>query len=101
MLVLEKLPFFVASVALVAITYWAQSQGGAMAFGQRLPLAYRLGAVPVNYLTYLWHSIWPIGLAAFYRHPGASLPLWEAVASAAILVGLSIAVWRQRTSQPT
>jgi tetratricopeptide (TPR) repeat protein len=52
----------------------------------------RLGGALVSYASYLGQFFYPVGLAAFYPHPAASLPVWKAVAALLLLAGISVAV---------
>jgi Flp pilus assembly protein TadD len=78
-------------------TVWAQ--GEAVVPLDRLPFCWRLGNALVSYVAYVGQSCCPLGLAVFYPHPGASLPIGKIVASAAILASVSAAAlagWRRR-----
>jgi protein O-mannosyl-transferase len=66
-LVLEKLPFFLMSVASSVVTLAAQK--GAMADIVRLDLPSRLSNAIVSYGVYLWQMFWPLRLAVLYSHP--------------------------------
>jgi len=100
MLVAEKLPFFLVSAACAAVTVLAQGHGGALAYGRSLSLADRLLAVPVNYLIYLRQTLWPAGLAVFYRHPGGDLPMWQPLAAAVVLALVTISARWLRQTRP-
>ena len=94
-LVLEKLPLFVLVAASCAVTYLVQQQGGAMKYAERLPFLTRLANVPVAYVTYLAHTVWPQGLAVFY--PFVERPPWEVVLAVILLLAVTGAVvWQAR-----
>ena len=60
-----------------------------------LPLAWRLVNAPIAYALYLWKTVWPVGLASFYPHPGL-LPSQDlaSVLPASLALGLgTIAAW--------
>ncbi|HEY6106487.1 MAG TPA: tetratricopeptide repeat protein, partial [Anaeromyxobacteraceae bacterium] len=101
-LLLEKLPLLALSLASSAVTLAAQSSGGAVAAAARLPLAARIGNALIAWVWYLWKSIWPTSLAAFYPHPAVSpggIPAWKVAGAASLLVAASALVawqWRRR-----
>ncbi len=90
-LVLEKTPLFALSAASCVVTYLAQHAGGAVAV-REFPLSVRAANAVVAYVTYLWKMIAPIRLAAYYPHPGVTLPEWQTVGSTVLLVAITAAV---------
>ena len=101
-LLVEKLPLFALSLASVALTLAAQSAGGALAV--EIPLAERLANVPLAYLTYLGHALWPSGLAVLYPHPALVEPeRSRLLAGAGALLVLVLLTWlatRERHRRP-
>jgi tetratricopeptide (TPR) repeat protein len=99
-LVLEKLPLLGLSLAASAVAVLAQGGAGAVAAAARLPLATRLANAVVAYAWYLWKTIWPVSLAAFYPHPGMSpggIPAWKVACAALLLAGVStLVLWKSR-----
>jgi Flp pilus assembly protein TadD len=95
-LLVEKLPLLVLSAASAWITMQAQRGGGAMRSAAQFSLGVRLENALVAYATYLWKMIWPSHLAPLYPHPGASLPVWQLVISALVLLAVTVAVFRFR-----
>ncbi len=93
-LALEKLPLLVLSAADGAITLFAQHTGGAM----RLALSpgVRLENAIYAYAMYVWKAFWPVGLAPFYPHPGATLARWQLGGATLFLIGVSVLVWQER-----
>lgn len=89
-LVLEKLPLMLLAAASAAATVVAQrgamEQLGPMGFGVRVANAL------VAWVAYVLKTVAPICLAVFYPHPGSSLPAWQAVAAAVVLVTVTAAV---------
>jgi tetratricopeptide (TPR) repeat protein len=97
-LVVEKLPLFLMSGAAAFVTYRAQAGAGAVASLEHQPLAERLANAPLAYVTYLWKTIWPTRLCAFYPQP-ASYPPLEVGAAVAVLLALTalgLRQWRRR-----
>jgi Tfp pilus assembly protein PilF len=86
-IVLEKVPFFVLSLASSIVTYMAQQKGGAVGSLQSFPLPARIANALVSYCGYIGKMIWPADLAVLYPHPGM-FPIWEVVA-AVLFLGLT------------
>ena len=82
-LLLEKIPFFLLSLALCAVTFLAQHGAGAVS---ALAWSIRLANVPVAYLRYLGKTFWPADLAIVYPY----VYHWPAatVAGAVLLLAL-------------
>jgi tetratricopeptide (TPR) repeat protein len=99
-LVLEKLPFFLISFAFAAASVLLQGRSGAMDYGRSLTFAQRLSIIPVNYVTYLAQTFWPVDLVVLYPHPGADLPLWKPLGALLLLVLITAIVVRLRKSLP-
>ncbi|MGA2330436.1 MAG: tetratricopeptide repeat protein [Syntrophales bacterium] len=79
-IILEKVPFFVLSLASSIVTYMAQQEGGAMRSLQSFPLSTRIANALVSYCRYIGKMIWPADLAVLYPYHGM-LPTWEVVAA--------------------
>ena len=97
-LLLEKLPLFALSAASAVVTIFAQRSGGSMHLV--LPLGVRLENAVYAYAMYVWKGFWPVRLAVFYPHPGASLAVWQLGLAALFVLSVSALVWRQRGAQP-
>lgn len=96
-LMLEKLPLLALSAAASAATLWSQHQSVAM--NAVYPFPVRLANALVSYASYLAMFVYPFGLDVFYPHPGAALPMWKVLASAAVLIAITagaLASWRKR-----
>src|ERR1039458_9752842 len=89
LLLLEKVPFFVLSVASSVITFLVQRKGGAVStaltFGERIANAL------VSYVRYIGKTFWPKNLSILYPHPG-HWPAWQVMVSAGLLLVVSAAV---------
>lgn len=92
--VLEKLPLLLLSAGDGILTIIAQRAGGAMRLS--LPLVVRLENAVYAYAMYVWKAFWPLKLAPFYPHPGATLALWQLELATLFLVTVSVLVWRER-----
>ncbi|MFN7138104.1 MAG: tetratricopeptide repeat protein [Limisphaerales bacterium] len=95
-LLLEKVPFFVLTVASCVITFAVQNKGGAVRSLDNYSFLFRFENALVSYARYLGKAVWPTDLAIFYPHAEA----WskEAVfGSLALLLAVTaLAIWRFR-----
>ena len=97
-IVIEKLPLLVLAAACCAITLWVQ--GEAVLPDERLPFCWRAANALVSYVAYVGQLFCPMGLAVFYPHPGAHLPLWKVAGAAVLLVSISAAAVSCRRRAP-
>ncbi len=88
---LEKIPLLFIALASSFITYLTVSDFQALTTMSMLPLHDRLSTAVIAVVTYLWKTIWPVELAAFYPHPGSWPVLWVAGA-AIILISITLFV---------
>ena len=97
-LFLEKVPLFILTAILSIITFIAQQRGGVVSGLGNVPLKYRVANAFVSYITYIRKLIWPSRLAVFYPHPFDKLPTWQVVASALLLLVITVVViWLARS----
>lgn len=89
-LIMEKVPFFGASLALSLTTMHVQREGGAVVPFDVIPLSARIVNVPAAYVGYLVKTAWPLNLAVFYPHLGTSHSVAVAACMAAFLIGISV-----------
>jgi tetratricopeptide (TPR) repeat protein len=69
-LVAEKIPLFVLAAITSVVTVLVQNRVGAMATLDALPWHVRLSNAVTGYVAYIWMTVWPANLAAFYPlHP--------------------------------
>jgi tetratricopeptide (TPR) repeat protein len=96
-LMLEKIPFFLASAVICLVTVFSQDQ--AMSSLTGVPFSFRLANAVTAYVGYLWKMIWPLDLCIFYP---LVAPISHALVaeSAIILTGVSIIVWLERKANP-
>jgi Tfp pilus assembly protein PilF len=76
----------------------AQSQGGTVRNLEKIPLASRSMNSIVVYVTYLWQTVYPHDLAAYYPYPHSD-PSWIVVGlAAALLLSITVAAiaWFRR-----
>jgi hypothetical protein len=86
-LIIEKLPLFLLVLASCIITFIAQHSGKAIGSLADLPLGVRIQNALVSYVRYPVATVWPRGLAPFYPHPEATIPLWKTVGASTLLAG--------------
>jgi tetratricopeptide (TPR) repeat protein len=96
----EKWPLFLLSFAAAATTWSIQQRAGATAYGDVLPLGARAANALHSYGVYLLDSVWPVGLAMFYPHPGADLPLLQVATASLVLAAVSVWAIRGAARRP-
>jgi len=84
-IILEKVPFFLLSLASSIVTYIAQQKSGAMGSLQSCPLSARIANSIVSYCGYIGKIVWPENLAVLYPYPGI-LPTWQVIGAVIFLV---------------
>ena len=96
----EKSPFFVLSLIGAVSTMFAQQI--AMKYAPVVDLPSRLLVACKALLFYIYVTIWPAGLTAFYIHPGnvASFALSEYLVYFVIIIMISLIVAWVRSRQP-
>lgn len=96
-LVLEKAPFFGLAAASAVVTFLVQQGGGAVARIEQVPAGLRIENAIVAVPTYLFRTLWPARLAAFYPFEPA-LPDFEVAGGAALiaLVTTAAIVYRRK-----
>ncbi len=98
-LVWEKIALFLLAGLHAGVTIVVQFSTGASNYGERLPLAARLGNAVVSCVRYLGESVWPTPLAPHYDHPGW-WPRWTVAGAAILLLILTSLAWQQRRTRP-
>jgi tetratricopeptide (TPR) repeat protein len=94
----EKVPLLAMALATSVATFVVQKQVGAVAGLSVLSLPVRIKNALIGYVAYLWATIWPTHLAAFY--PLRDIAAWEVIVAGAILIALTTLAWRVRRSHP-
>lgn len=90
-LILEKVPLLAMAAAVTVATMIVQRRIGAVARLEALPIGSRIANATVSYVVYIWKTIWPAHLAAFYPFQPYS-PLVVAAAAAALVLATALAV---------
>lgn len=89
-LTLEKIPFFLLSLASCGITFIAQKNGGAVQTLTNFPLDDRIENAFVSYARYLGKTFWPENLTIYYPYP--HWPLVSVILAIILVVGLCLGV---------
>ena len=97
-LVLEKLPLLALALATSATTVIIQYRVGAMAGLDVLPWPTRVANAMIGYVAYVWKTIWPSPLAAFY--PLSDISALGVIAALAVFAALTIAAFRVHARHP-
>jgi len=95
----EKLPFLALAAVIAVVTFFAQQNVGAVVSVDAAPLALRFENALITYALYLWMTIWPAGLAAFYPYVQHA-PVWQPLLAAIALAAISILIVRQSRRRP-
>ncbi|MGB7768190.1 MAG: hypothetical protein WBN22_04975 [Verrucomicrobiia bacterium] len=90
-LVAEKMPFFLFSLVIGIITFFAQREGGATTAGASLGILSRMGDVMIGYLSYLEMIFWPQNLTCLYLRTD-HVNIRSLLLAASVLIGISILV---------
>ncbi len=98
-LVMEKVPLLLLSAISCLVTLSAQREAW-VAVNASLAASSRVANALVSYVAYLGQFCWPVGLALFYPHPAANLPIWKIIVAAALLASISAGVLAGRRRCP-
>ena len=97
-LILEKVPLLALSAGACVVTFVVQKR--ALGAIPPLPLSWLVQNAVISYLTYVWQTLWPTRLAAFYPHPNDTLAAWEVVLGFGLLVVITAAAIIARKKRP-
>ena len=95
----EKTPLLGLAAASSVVTFIVQQRGGSVVPFERAPLDLRVENALVSYVTYIGKMLWPAGLAAFYPLT-ASIPRWQVIGAALVLIGACAIAVRAAGSRP-
>lgn len=88
-LICEKIPFIVLTIAASILTAWAANKIGTVSSLESSSLLLRILNTIVSYVSYLGKTFWPFDLAVLYTY-SYYLPLWQTIIFCFLLIGLSI-----------
>jgi protein O-mannosyl-transferase len=94
-LIVEKIPFLALSIAVCAVTLFAQQEAIST-----LPLATRIGNALVSYVVYLEQMIYPAGLAVYYPYPAHGLPLGKIIMALFLLLVITTGAAAMQQKRP-
>ncbi len=97
-LLAEKVPLLALALAFSLIT--VSAQGEAVKSIKDFPPLVRISNALVSYVAYIRQTLWPSDLAAFYPHPKDTLPAWQIAGAVALLIAITVAAVRSRSSRP-
>jgi tetratricopeptide (TPR) repeat protein len=89
-LLIEKIPFFICSLASCVITFIVQQSSGAMTDIKTFRLETRIDNAIVSYVMYIVKMIWPGGLAVLYPYPANGLSTSKVIICVLLLVLISV-----------
>lgn len=96
----NKIPLIALTAVACNVTIWAQDKGGAVVTLHWYPMGVRAVNAIVSYAIYIGKTLWPVNLAIFYPHPGASIPTWQVFGSCVLFMAVSAIVLRCARSRP-
>jgi len=96
-LILEKVPFFILTIASSILTFSAQQ--GAMETVASFPITQRLSNAVFSYGRYLGKTFWPENLAFYYPYP-AQWPGWQVSGAGLLLLAITVLAVRQWRKLP-
>lgn len=97
----EKAPFALLALLAGIVAPLAQSDAAAVASLRAHGLAARAAQACYGLVFYLWKTVWPFDLAAFYEVPRRIDPFaWPFLPSFAVVAALSVALWTLRRRWP-
>ncbi len=99
-LVVEKIPFFILSVASSIITFIVQGQKKNVVMTEVISIRERIANAIVSYAEYIKLTLFPQGLAIFYPHPVNTFNVFALLVSVILLIGISVLVWMQYKKRP-
>ena len=98
-LVTEKWPLFLLSMWCGLVTLMAQKGGGAVATLSQVTPVERISNAFAAYASYLWKTVFPVHLSAFYPHPREP-GIWLPLSGCLLVYGLTVLAFAHRKSRP-
>lgn len=91
-LILEKIPFFALSGALIFVSVLSHGGDEAVMATAARPMSLRIANALVSYVNYIGKMLWPHNLAVHYPYPHI-VPFWEAAFAGVFLLSVSSLVF--------
>ena len=98
---IEKWPFFALTILFSGLIYWLQANWGNVRSWETYPFDVRLLNALIAYGGYLRQTVWPVGLAVHYPHPGHDVSTTVALINGGLLVAITAACWWLRKKTPS
>ena len=98
-LILEKIPLFALSGALIVVTFMSSRHMGIIIPAEVLPLWVRIQNAVASYLVYIQKMFLPLDLAIFYPF-AETMPRWRIVTSCIVLITVTGLVVRFTKRKP-
>lgn len=100
-LLLEKCVFLPIVAAILAVSFFTQSEGGAISSVAERGSFARVSNAIVGYAAYIVDTVWPAGLAFMYPLPKGGLhPAWQVGAAAALILLITVIALRSLRVRP-
>ena len=100
-LVLEKCVFLPIVAAFLAVSFFTQSEGGAISGVAERGLYARASNAVVGYAAYIVDMLWPTGLAFLYPLPKGGLhPAWQMAGAAALITLITVIAFQSMQKRP-
>lgn len=98
LLVAEKIPLFLLSAAAGVLAIWSQRSAGALGSIEFVSLSHRGWNALASLATYLFQTIWPLGLGVYYPYrDNQTLYLWGTAGLCIGIVATAIAVYQHKS----
>jgi len=88
-LILEKVPLFVLSGAIIFISNTTLQNLSQMVPTAIVPMPLRIKNALVSYINYLYKTFWPFDLSIFYPFPNY-IPFWQALIAGTAIIFISV-----------
>ncbi len=98
-LVLEKLPFFALTALYLWLFVFMLGRMYGEAASPTVPISLRLANAVVSYVKYAGLIVWPHQLTVYYPFP-RSIPVWQAVAAAGVILAVTGATLKNFKRRP-
>ena len=89
-LLLEKVPFAAAAIAICIVTYLAQSRAGAVSSVAAVPMGDRIANAVAAYWIYLGKTIWPVDLIVHYPYHTNGFSTLFTIPAAMSLIAITV-----------
>jgi hypothetical protein len=89
-LIIEKIPFLIASACVSVITFWTAAEGKAMFLSNSLPMLLRVENAGIAYIRYLGKLFYPVSLAIMYPMRIDPSMMTKFIICAALLIAITL-----------